>query len=94
VSLRVAPTRLGPQTMQLFAYSDTGAALRIADASGSLQQPGSGLGPIRFTFTRTGEGTATAWYVRVPRRGSWTLTTQVRTADLASYAAATTYTVR
>ncbi|HET9657468.1 MAG TPA: hypothetical protein VFP72_19105, partial [Kineosporiaceae bacterium] len=93
VVLDVAPTRVGLETVHLYASSGTGAVLRFRRVDATLVERNQKLGPIRFTFAPTGDGHATAEGIAVPAAGTWTLTAQVHTDATTDYAATATYTV-
>ena len=93
VTLDVDQTRAGRTSMHLSAHTRAGAVLPFVAADGTLTEPGTGLGPVNFTFAGAGPGRATAAPVVVPAPGTWTLTAQVLTDQITDYSATTTYTV-
>ena len=93
VVLDVTPTRVGPQTVRLHAYTPTGEVLPFSSATGELRASGTD-GPVQLTFTPITDGEGLATGVVVPSAGRWTLTVQVLTEGTTDYAATTTYTVR
>jgi copper transport protein len=98
VVLDVTPTKVGPATIRLRAFTPIGAPLPFGSATGELRpatsSPTEDPGPVRMQFSpaETGEGVATG--VVVPSSGRWTLTVQIVTEGTTNYAARTTYTVR
>jgi len=93
VTLDVDQTKAGRTSMHLYAHTKDGAVLPFVAAGGTLTEPGTGLGPVNFTFAGAGPGRATAAAVVVPAPGTWTLTAQVLTDQITDYSATTTYTV-
>ena len=93
VTLDVDQTKAGRTSMHLYAHTKDGAVLPFVAADGTLTEPGTGLGPVNFTFAGAGPGRATAAAVVVPAPGTWTLTAQVLTDQITDYSATTTYTV-
>jgi copper transport protein len=92
VDLDVAPTRVGPQTVRLRAFTPTDEPLPFTSATGQLT--GVDGGPVRLSFIPIKDGEGVATNVVVPSAGRWTLTVQIFTTETTAYAARTAYTVR
>jgi copper transport protein len=98
VAIGIGSTRVGAQTIRLQAWSEFGAPLVIASATGVLTRRAATTDPaggaVRTTFSVTGPGQAVATGVVLPSSGEWTLTVQVLTDATTDYSATTSYQVR
>jgi len=95
VTVDVAPTRVGPQTVRLHTYTTTGDVQPFGSITGTLSRSDAAdAAPVRVAFAPTAAGQAVASDVVVPSAGQWTLTVQVLTDATTDYAAEAKYAVR
>jgi copper transport protein len=93
VTLDVASTKTGPQSLRLQVATPDGAPVAFSSATAQLRGEGDAP-PLDVTFGRGSVPGAGTVRVDVPSAGRWSVTVHVLVGEVTDYAAATAYTVR
>ncbi|MBX6391687.1 MAG: CopD family protein, partial [Frankia sp.] len=98
VDVRVSPTKVGPQTIDLTVRDPRGQPQRVVEAIAELTLPGTdgvaAVGPLPVPVSPVDTGRLVATDVVVPLPGEWQLTVTVRINDFDRYTATVPYRVR
>ncbi|MCM3882995.1 copper resistance CopC/CopD family protein [Frankia sp. R82] len=94
VKVRIAPTRIGAESIDVYAYAPTGKPQRLVAAQAQLSLPARSLGPFTVPLDLAETGHVRSDDLQVPLSGSWQLRLSLRLNDFDEYATTLVYTVR
>ena len=81
LAIRVAPARLGPQTVSVVVRDRSGRPARVAQLTASLSLPSRGLGPLPLSLREDAVGSYRSTPTPVFVAGAWQVSVTVRSDD-------------
>ncbi|CAO5192790.1 copper transport protein [Frankia sp. AiPs1] len=93
VKVQVGPTRIGPESIDVYAYAPTGKPQRLVAARAQLSLPKKNLGPFTVPLNLAEVGHAHSDQMQAPLSGKWQLTVSLRLNDFDEYETTMVYTV-
>ncbi|WP_261556861.1 copper resistance CopC/CopD family protein [Frankia tisae] len=94
VKVRVAPTRIGAESLDVYAWAPSGKPQKLVQASAALSLPTADLGPFEVPLDLAAPGHARSDRVQAPLVGKWQLRLTLRINDFDQYVTTLFYTVR
>lgn len=94
VKVRVSPTRVGAQTLDVQATDPSGKPQKLVEASVALSLPAADLGPFTVPLSLAAPGHARSDGIRAPLPGEWQLRLTLRVNDFDQYVTTVFYQVR
>ncbi|MBL7495363.1 copper resistance protein CopC [Frankia sp. CNm7] len=94
VELRVTPTRVGLETVEVVVRDPQNQPQRLVEASVRMSLPSAQVGPLDVPMTAAGTGQLVTQEAQVPLPGDWQMTVTVRINDFDQYSTTVTYRVR
>lgn len=94
VKVRVAPTRVGTESVDVYAQAPTGKPQKLVAATAELSLPTADLGPFEVPLDLAEVGHARSDRIQAPLAGKWQLRLTLRLNDFDQYVTTLFYTVR
>jgi copper transport protein len=94
VQISVDPAQVGPNTMHVYLFDDSGTLTQPADIRVTLAEQQQQIGPLEVELAPAGPGHLVAEGLDVPGAGTWTLVVAVRLDEFTATIARTTFPVR
>jgi copper transport protein len=94
VKVRVSPTRVGAETLDVRAWAPTGKPQKLVAASAALSLPAADLGPFEVPLDLAEPGHARTDRIQAPLAGKWQLRLTLRLNDFDQYVTTLFYSVR
>ncbi len=94
VDVRVSPTRIGLEGVEVTVRDPQGQLQRLVEASVTLSLPAAQVGPLDVPVVAAGTGVLTTQEAQVPLPGDWRMTITLRINDFDQYSTIVTYRVR
>ncbi|WP_236705334.1 MULTISPECIES: copper resistance CopC/CopD family protein [Frankia] len=94
VKVRVAPTRIGAESLDVYTWAPSGKPQKLVQASAALSLPTADLGPFEVPLDLAAPGHARSDRVQAPLAGKWQLRLTLRINDFDQYVTTLFYTVR
>ncbi|WP_083866966.1 MULTISPECIES: copper resistance CopC/CopD family protein [Frankia] len=94
VKVRVAPTRIGAESLDVYTWAPSGKPQKLVQASAALSLPTADLGPFEVPLDLAEQGHARSDRVQAPLAGKWQLRLTLRINDFDQYVTTLFYTVR
>ncbi|EIV94991.1 putative copper export protein [Frankia sp. QA3] len=94
VKVRVAPTRIGAESLDVYTWAPNGKPQKLVQASAALSLPTADLGPFEVPLDLAAPGHARSDRVQAPLAGKWQLRLTLRINDFDQYVTTLFYTVR
>ncbi len=94
VKVRVSPTRVGAESLDVRAWAPTGKPQRLVAASAELSLPSAELGPFTVPLDLADTGHAHSDRLQLPLDGKWQLRLTLRLNDFDQYVTTLFYPVR
>ncbi|ONH26832.1 copper resistance protein CopC [Pseudofrankia asymbiotica] len=94
VDVRVSPTRIGLESVEITVRDPQGQPQRLVEASVTLSLPAAQVGPLDVPVVAGGTGVLVAQDAQVPLPGDWRMTVTLRINDFDQYSTTVTYRVR
>jgi copper transport protein len=94
VDVRVSPTRIGLETIDVRVRDPQGQPQRLVQASVTMSLPASQVGPIDIPMVPNGTGELLGQDAQVPLAGRWRMGISLRISDFDEYATTVSFTVR
>jgi copper transport protein len=94
VKVRVAPTRVGSESLEVYAQAPTGKPQKLVAATAELSLPTEDLGPFQVPLDLVDVGHARTDRIQTPLAGKWQLRLTLRLNDFDQYVTTLYYTVR
>ncbi|WP_163548019.1 copper resistance CopC/CopD family protein [Candidatus Frankia nodulisporulans] len=94
VKVRIAPTRIGPESIDVYAIAATGKPQRLVAAQAQLSLPAKNLGPFTVPLDLAETGHVRSDDLQAPLSGSWQLRLILRLNDFDEYTTTLVYRVR
>ncbi len=94
VKVRVAPTRIGAESLDVYTWAPSGKPQKLVQASAARSLPTADLGPFEVPLDLAAPGHAHSDRVQAPLAGKWQLRLTLRINDFDQYVTTLFYTVR
>ncbi|WP_241841503.1 copper resistance protein CopC [Pseudofrankia sp. BMG5.36] len=94
VDVRVSPTRIGLEGIEVTVRDPQGQPQRLVEASVTLSLPAAQVGPLEVPVVAAGTGALVTQDAQVPLPGDWRMTITLRINDFDQYSTTVTYRVR